>query len=94
MLRVLNTKTAFSILVLSSIQVFLVSALAENSAESVLTDWSQHMAVKMNNRMERKLQQIVMDAQILQNLEINSRQLTTLVEKDFGCDPVNQISKL
>ena len=94
MLQVKKLKVAIIILALSSLQVFLSPVFAESSPEANLTNWSQQLANRLNVKMEQKLQQIVMNAQTLQNLEQDSRKLTTFVEKDIGCKPDNKISKL
>ena len=94
MLRVKQVKAVIIFLALSSQLAFSSPVFAESSPEANLTNWSQQMANRLNVKMERKLQQIVMDAQILQNLEQDSRQLTTFAEKDIGCEPDNEISKI
>ncbi len=62
-------------------QVFSTSAYAETGPDNNLTDWSSQMTQRINVKMDRKLQQIVMESQILQNLEQVTRQRLLLYKR-------------
>ncbi len=94
MLQVKQLKTAMILICLGVIQVFSFSAYAESYQQNGLTDWSEKMNNTMSVKMDRKLQQIVMEAQILQNLEQESRQLIALTGKAIGCEPEIKVTKI
>lgn len=90
MLRINRVKVGVIIITLSVIQgLSLLTANGENSPQAGLIDWSQKVEKAMSIKMERKTQQIVLEAQKIQKIEQDSRPLITSVDNETGRKPVS-----
>lgn len=86
MFRIKHIKTVLMISLMSVLLGQLKVVSADNTTGFQLEDWSQKVKARVNEKMERKLDQIVMQAQIMQNLEQGSKRLSGHSERDIGCE--------
>ncbi|MCP4077523.1 MAG: hypothetical protein GY744_15230 [Gammaproteobacteria bacterium] len=94
MLQIKKLLTGKSLLLVSMLLSVSVPAYAENSPEANLANWSKQMSQAMNLKMENKIEQIVMKAQHMHQLAMDSRNLLTAVDKKIDCETENKISKI
>ena len=94
MLQIKKLLTGKSLLLVSILLSISFPAFAENSPEANLASWSQQMSQTMNLKMENKIEQIVMEAQHVHQLAMDTRNLLTAVDDNIDCEAENKISKI
>ncbi len=94
MFHVKQKMTGVILLTMSVLQGVAVPVYAANSPEARLASWSKQMSQTLNLKMENKIQQIVLKAQHVHQLELDTRNLLTSVDDKIDCDSGVKVSNI
>ena len=94
MFYVKQKMTGVILLTMTVLQGVAAPVYAADSPEAKLAGWSKQMSQTLNLKMDNKLQQIVMSAQQVHQLELDTRNLLTSAEDNINCETGNKVSKI
>ncbi len=94
MLPVNHFNSGIIAITLGLLSFFSLSAYAESTAETNFADLSTIVNKRLNMRMEQKLQQIIMEAQIVQNLQQQTIRNLISIQKEKDCESIKKLSTL